>query len=127
LTSWTGAPASLVKTEPLVVRMEPSMIAPVLQDGLARFAMLKWFPAKSLPILEELQCPDFAPMEEDVEILEPLIHATAERATGDLTASMSLTPAPAILATMEPHVTILRLISAVHVLQDSKERSVSTI
>lgn len=107
--------------------MEPSMIAPALRDGRARFAMLKWFPAKSLPISEELQCLDFAPMEEDVEILELPIHATAERATGDLTASMNPTPAPAILATMEPHVTISRLISAVHVLQASKELSVSTI
>lgn len=126
MTSLTGAPASLVKTEPLVVRMEPSMIAPALRDGRARFAMLKWFPAKSLPISEELQCLDFAPMEEDVETLEPLIHATVERATGDLTASMSLTPAPAILATMEPHVTISRQISVAHVLQDFKERSAST-
>lgn len=123
----TGAPASLVKTEPLVVRMEQHMIAPALRDGRARFAMLKWFPAKSLPISEELQCLDFAPMEEDVEILELPIHATAERATGDLTASMNPTPAPAILATMEPHVTISRLISAVHVLQASREHSASTI
>lgn len=116
-----------MRTEPLVARMESTTNAPAIPDGQGKSAMLKWFPAKSLPISEELQCLDCAPMEDDAEILEPLIHATAERGTGDLTASMNPTPAPAIPATTEQPVTISRQISAAHVLRASKELSVSTI
>jgi len=126
LTLWTGAPVFLVKTEQLVVKMEQSTIALAIRDGRAKFATLKWFPAKLLPISEELQCLACAPMEEDAEILEPLIHATAVKATGDHTASTNLTHAPAILATMELPVTISRQISAAHVLQVSKELSANT-
>lgn len=102
---WTGAQVFRVKMALLVVRTEPLTNVHVHRDGREKSAMSKWFPAKLLPILEELRCLDCVRTVEGAEILELRIHVTVEMDTGDRTASTNQTPVPAIPAIMEQHAT----------------------